>query len=174
MLLDKYNYCPVCGSQKFIANSEKSKVCGDCGFELFMNPCSANAAIITNEQGEMLVVRRKKEPAKGTLDLPGGFADVQETVEEGVCREVKEETGLHVTRAEYLFSLPNQYVYSGLTIPTLDLFFRCHVDNITDLKASDDAAECLWIPIKEVNPADFGLHSIRKGVEKYIRKLKRE
>uniref|UniRef100_A0AB33J472 NUDIX domain-containing protein n=1 Tax=Prevotella sp. GTC17259 TaxID=3236795 RepID=A0AB33J472_9BACT len=168
MLLDKYSYCPVCGSQKFTANSNKSKVCGDCGFELYMNPSSANAAIITNQHGEMLVVRRKKDPAKGTLDLPGGFADAGETVEEGVCREVKEETGLHVTRAEYLFSQPNLYVYSGLTIPTLDLFFRCHVDNITDLKAADDADECLWIPIKEINPADFGLHSIRTGVEKFI------
>ena len=47
---------------------------------------------------ELLVVRRAKEPAKGTLDLPGGFSDLYETSEEGVCREVKEETGLEVKK----------------------------------------------------------------------------
>ena len=50
---------------------------------------------------------RAKEPAKDTLDLPGGFIDMNETGEEGVAREVEEETGLKVKKATYLFSLPN-------------------------------------------------------------------
>ncbi|GAE84850.1 Nudix hydrolase family protein [Bacteroides reticulotermitis JCM 10512] len=40
-----------------------------------------------------MVCRRGKNPAKGTLDLPGGFIDIAETGEEGVAREVLEETG---------------------------------------------------------------------------------
>ena len=47
-----------------------------------MNPSAANAAFIVNEREELLVVIRKKEPAKGTYDLPGGFADEEETAEE--------------------------------------------------------------------------------------------
>ena len=90
--LDKFVYCPVCGSQHFDINNFKSKRCQDCGFTYYANPCSATAAFIVNDRQEMLVVRRAKEPAKGTLDLPGGFVDMYETVEDGMRREIKEET----------------------------------------------------------------------------------
>ena len=61
-------------------------------------------------------MRRAKEPAKGTLDLPGGFVDMYETVEDGMRREIKEETGLDVTEIQYLFSSPNVYVqYTNTT-----------------------------------------------------------
>ena len=125
--LEKFEYCPRCGSKHFDVNSEKSRQCENCGFEYYMNPSAATAAFILNERGELLVERRGKEPAKGTLDLPGGFTDLGETAEEGVAREVMEETGLEVCSAEYLFSIPNVYRYSGMDIPTLDFFFRCEV-----------------------------------------------
>ena len=51
-----------------------------------MNPSAANVAIIKNSEGEILVTLRKQEPAKGTLDLPGGFTEIGETSEEGVKR----------------------------------------------------------------------------------------
>ena len=110
--LDKFKYCPICGSSHFEEQDEKSKRCNECGFEYYMNPSSANVALILNEKEELLVVRREKEPAKGTLDLPGGFADIGETSEQGVIREVKEETGLNVKKVRYLFSIPNKYRYS--------------------------------------------------------------
>ena len=123
-LLEKFKYCPVCGSSHFATASPKSKRCSGCGFEYFMNPAAAVVAFITNCKGELLVERRKLEPAKGTLDLPGGFADALETGEEAVAREVMEETGLKVSEARYLFSQPNVYRYSGLDVNTLDMFFR--------------------------------------------------
>lgn len=121
-LLEKFKYCPVCGSSHFATASPKSKRCSGCGFEYFMNPAAAVVAFITNCKGELLVERRKLEPAKGTLDLPGGFADALETGEEAVAREVMEETGLKVSEARYLFSQPNVYRYSGLDVNTLDMF----------------------------------------------------
>lgn len=158
----------MCGSRMFAASSPKSKRCGGCGFELFMNASAATAAFIINESGELLAVRRKNDPARGTLDLPGGFVDIGETVEEGVVREVEEETGLKVEQVKYLFSLPNQYEYSGLLIPTADLFFRCDVADTSTVLAMDDAAESLWIPLAEVKATDFGLHSIQKGVARFL------
>ena len=64
--LEKFKYCPVCGSSHFEVNNFKSKKCSDCGFTYYANPCSATAAFIINDNNELLVVRRAKEPAKGT------------------------------------------------------------------------------------------------------------
>ena len=99
--LDKFKYCPVCGSSRFDIHNEKSKQCADCGFTYYANPSSATVALIVNEKNELLTVRRGKEPAKGTRDLPGGFVDMDETGEQGVAREVLEETGLIVNRSRF-------------------------------------------------------------------------
>ena len=173
--LQKFAFCPVCGSKHFVVNNFKSKRCQDCGFTYYANPCSATAAFIVNDNDEMLVVRRAKEPAKGTLDLPGGFVDMYETVEEGMRREIKEETGLDVQDIRYLFSSPNVYEYSGMGIHTLDMDFLVCVHGDPDklkttIRAADDAAEALWIPISEINPSEFGLTSIRNAVIRFCEK----
>jgi ADP-ribose pyrophosphatase YjhB (NUDIX family) len=159
----------MCGSERFEVNNFKSKKCKDCGFTYYANPCSATAAFIVNDKDELLVVRRAKEPAKGTLDLPGGFCDMGETVEEGMRREIKEETGLEVHDMEYLFSSPNVYMYSGMGVHTLDMDFlvRVHGEAIP-VRAADYAAEALWIPVSDIIPADFGLTSIRNAVIRFL------
>ena len=167
-LLSLFSHCPKCGAKAFVEDTEKSKRCEACGFVYFMNPSASTVAVIVDDQDRLLVVRRSKEPAKGTLDLPGGFCDCYETGEEGVKREVLEETGLSVIEARYLFSLPNMYQYSGLDIPTLDLFFLCRVAETEGATAMDDAGEVLWLPWEDVKPEDFGLKSISLGVARLL------
>ena len=112
-----------------------------------------------------------QRPRQGTLDLPGGFVDMGETVEEGMHREIKEETGLNVDYIEYLFSSPNVYLYSGMGVHTLDMDFLVRLPSQMEVHAADDAAECLWIPLSEVNPADFGLTSIRNAVIRFLKEV---
>lgn len=171
--LDKFAYCPVCGSKHFEINDEKSKKCANCGFEYYLNPSASNAAFIINEQNELLVITRRKDPAKGTLDLPGGFADIGETIEESVVREVKEETGLTVNSADYLFSIPNIYRYSGFDVPTLDAFFRCRVDDLTPLAAHDDAESFQWVPVGAIPTEQFGLRSVRHALFRFMDMMKK-
>lgn len=123
-LLKPFRFCPQCGSERFVDNNVQSKRCLDCGLIYYINPKAAVVALITNEQGDILVCRRAKDPARGTLDLPGGFTDLDETAEEAVAREVREETSLIVTETRYLFSLPNLYAYGGLVVPHDGSLFR--------------------------------------------------
>ncbi|MBO7230523.1 MAG: NUDIX domain-containing protein [Bacteroidaceae bacterium] len=165
--LHLFCFCPKCGSNAFVENDFKSKRCNDCGFTYYFNPLAATVAIITNNKGEVLVATRSKEPAKGTYDLPGGFCDSYETAEEGVAREVLEETGLKVTSARYLFTIPNTYNYSGMELHTMDLFFKCEVENCDATTADDDVAALQWIGIEELDSKNFGLKSISKSIEMF-------
>ena len=171
--LEKFEYCPKCGSHHFVANGATSKKCENCGFEYFMNPSASNVAIIKNAKGEILVERRQQEPAKGTLDLPGGFTQIGETSEEGLAREVMEETGLKVTDAKYLFSLPNIYRYSGIDIHTLDMFYLCEVEDDSVVAAGDDAADCMWLNPDDIHTEQFGLRSVRWGLIKFLERQDR-
>ncbi|RJQ17456.1 MAG: NUDIX hydrolase [Nitrospiraceae bacterium] len=57
------------------------------------NPFLTVDAIIEVEGGIILI--RRKNPPPGWA-IPGGFVDYGETIEEAVCREAKEETGLDI------------------------------------------------------------------------------
>jgi ADP-ribose pyrophosphatase YjhB (NUDIX family) len=168
--LHQFRFCPECGSDRFVERNAKAKHCEACGFTYYFNPSASTVALIerTADDGcvEWLCVRRAKEPARGTLDLPGGFSDMYESSEQGVCREVREETGLEVESVEFLFSLPNQYLYSGFNVHTIDMFYRCRVGNTANARAADDAGEILWLRPADINPDDFGLASIREGVRR--------
>ena len=144
--LDLFKYCPKCGSSRFDIHNAKSKKCADCGFLYYFNPSAATVAFILNRKGELLVCRRGKEPAKGTLDLSGGFIDMFETGEEGVARRVKEETGLTVTDTKADDSL---------------------------IEANDDVADSFWVSLDKVNPEDFGLDSVRKGVARFLEEFRK-
>ncbi len=164
--LSLFRYCPKCGSEEFNINNKESKKCNSCGFVYYFNSAAAIVAVIENSKNEVLVARRAKDPAKGTLDLPGGFAAMHETIEETVRREVLEETRLVISSLKYIFSIPNIYVYSDFEVHTMDLFFECKVDDFSKIKAQDDVLELLFIPKNKLNPDDFGLASIKKGIEK--------
>ena len=171
-ILEKFCYCPKCGSSHFVEDTEKSKKCENCGFEYFLNPSAAVAAFILNRTGKILIERRKKDPAKGMFDLPGGFVDVRETAENAIVREVMEETSLNVTDAKYLFTQPNVYRYSDFDVHTLDIFFLCTVEDETQMKAADDAAECMWMKPEDIRTEQFGLRSVRQALHIFLETLK--
>lgn len=164
--LYQFKFCPKCGSNEFVENNFKSNRCKSCGFVYYFNPSSSTVAIILNDNKEILVATRAHEPAKGTFDLPGGFVDMGETAETAVCREVKEETSLDVASVQYLFSIPNTYIYSDFEVQTTDLFFLCKIKNNMSFKANDDVATLQFIPIKQLDPNLFGLNSIKQAIKK--------
>ena len=107
--MDIYRFCPKCGT-KAERKLHNLLSCPNCGYDFYINPASTNAAILENPKGEILLVKRKFDPMKGHLDLPGGFVEIGESLEASTIREIKEELGLDIKIIEKLGE--NEYVAS--------------------------------------------------------------
>jgi ADP-ribose pyrophosphatase YjhB (NUDIX family) len=158
-------YCPQCGSAGLAVGDGKRWFCQQCDFSYYHNMAAAVAAVLLYDN-EILMTVRKHSPAEGMLDLPGGFVDYNETLEQALTREIKEELnitlGIHDWR--YLFSYPNRYEYDDITYYTSDVFFISQLLAKPEIIVSDDVADYLWIKIKDIKPEKIGLDSVRKAL----------
>jgi NAD+ diphosphatase len=164
-------YCPKCGSSEFSYKPDNSFLCANCEFHLYINASAAVAALIVNEKGELLLTRRAVEPQKGMLDLPGGFVDVMESAEQALCREIKEELNLDVTELTYFMSYPNEYVFGGLSVFTLDLAYVCVVKSFAGIDAKDDISGFEFIHPDNILFEQICSGSMRYIVQTYIEKF---
>ena len=165
---DALRFCPFCGAKALRQATAKKLACDACGGELFINPAAAAGALIVDDAGRLLVGVRANEPAKGTWDLPGGFAEPGEPIEDAVRREVREETGLDLEALEYAGSEPNAYPYKDVTYPTCDMAFLARPVGGQTARPGDELADLLWVPREEVDPSRFGLPSVRRIVERWL------
>ena len=136
---------------------------------LYLGPVAAVGGLVTNEEGELLLVRRAREPGKGCWGLPGGFVDRHETVEQALAREVSEETGLQLRSAELLMTYPNHYHYRGVIAPVIDLFYVCTAEDCGTLRlAPDEIDGHQWgIPGKP-QLDQMAFHSNRLAIEHWL------
>lgn len=90
-----YQFCPFCGKELEIEKEEdkERKFCSSCKWTYYPHVAGSAEAIIIREQ-RILLVKRNREPYKGTWMFPAGFVDYGEHPQETVTREIKEETGL--------------------------------------------------------------------------------
>ncbi len=93
----KVNYCPRCGTKVTLAEKfgRQRAVCPACGWIHFDDPKVA-VAILLEQDGRVLLVRRVNEPHRGLWTLPAGFVDAGEDPARAAERECLEETGLTV------------------------------------------------------------------------------
>ena len=114
--------------------------------------------IIIEEASRILLIKRKNEPFKDHLALPGGFINEGEKVEDAAKREAQEETSLDVDLIDILgvYSDPKRDP-RGHNMSTV-FIGRGLRNNRDEIKvvANDDAAEIEWINIEEVGDKELG------------------
>ena len=138
---NKFNMCPMCGSRKIEWKDGKKWLCPDCGFDLYCNVAAAVGIVLYDNYDNVLFEVRAKEPRKGFLCLPGGFVDPDESAEDAVVRECREEMGAQIKEGKFLCSFPNTYVYKNIEYKTCDLFFTAKLPD--EFKDMDDFVKTL-------------------------------
>ena len=114
------------------------------------------------------MVTRARDPKAGMLDLPGGFVEPQETAEQGLLRELKEELGFQFEHhGNYICSSTNQYEYANVVYNTLDLFFHIKLDKKPGLSVGDDVAAYKWMHIDEIPQNKIAFDSIKHAITFY-------
>ncbi len=98
------NYCTRCGAPlRFgpIEGEERERLaCESCGYIAYVNPRMVVTTLPVTDRGEVVLLRRGFEPGYGLWAQPGGFLEIDETVNEGAIRETLEEIGLVVEPGE--------------------------------------------------------------------------
>ena len=144
----RFHFCPVCGAEltkRYLTGRERL-VCSRCGRVHYENPIVGVAAIILNEEGKILLVRRSLNITyPGLWCIPCGYLEYDEDVRVGIVREIAEETNLVIEPSEVFtvhsnFHNPQQH--------TVGIWFLSKVVSGIPL-ADDDASELGWFELTD-------------------------
>jgi ADP-ribose pyrophosphatase YjhB (NUDIX family) len=145
-------FCPRCGAD--VAHEDKfgmvRPVCPQCGWIYFVDPKVA-AAVLVEQDGRVLLVRRANEPFRGLWTLPAGFVNGGEDPAEAAARECLEETGLSVHITMVLDVIAGREHNRGAD------FIIVYLAEVTggELSAADDADAADWFARNDLPPLAF-------------------
>jgi NADH pyrophosphatase NudC (nudix superfamily) len=163
-----FRYCPRCASARIQFDGINRFCCPDCGFVYFHNTAAAAGLIINTKQGFLFLIRGE-EPAKGKLDVPGGFLNPGESALEGLRRECREEIGRDCgDDIRFLASFPNIYEYKGIAYNTCDLFFTADMPDLTENDLTLQKGEiggCRFIRPENIDLDQIAFPSARLAIQ---------
>jgi 8-oxo-dGTP diphosphatase len=113
-------------------------------------------AVIWNEQGQILIDRRRLEGSMGGLwEFPGGKVEFGETIQQCIRREIYEELGIEISVGEHLITIDHEYTEYQVTL----LVYNC-----THLRGIPQAIECSeirWVNLDELDKFTFPAANLR-------------
>jgi len=150
-----YKFCPRCGAtlMKEQVEDRLRFMCTQCSWIHYENPLPCVAALVRNEKGEVLLIKRGVEPAVGKWALPSGFIEIDETPEMACVRELEEETGLlgRITGLLGVFSQESR-AYNRV------LIIGYAVEAEGELIPGSDSRDVRFFPADALPPIAFSSH----------------
>ncbi len=168
-----FAFCPNCSGTRIVRKDLKEHLCTDCGWIFFHNVAAA-CGVILRIDDSVLCIRRAKSPKRHGLDLPGGFVDPDETAEQALARECREELGIEPCNVKYFGSFPNRYVYRSVEYRTLDMFFLGTHHKVPDTFDRSEVEDVLLLRPADIEADGFAFESARKAMREYLSMLKTE
>lgn len=93
-------FCSRCGTRLGfgpVAGEDRDRLtCPDCGMVFYVNPRLVVTTLPITPAGKVMLIKRGIEPGLGLWAQPGGFLEIDETVQQAAVRETLEETGLQI------------------------------------------------------------------------------
>ena len=131
-------------------------------------PIVGVGAVVLDDDGRVLLVKRANEPLKGEWSLPGGAVDVGETLENGIRREVREETGIEIEVGPIVDVLDRIRHDAGgrVQFHYVLIDFLCRSRGGV-LQSATDAEQAAWVACSELRHygvANATITVIEKGV----------
>lgn len=157
-------YCAHCGA--YMSETSKQQMhpkCATCGFNHWQNPIPVavliQPATINGLYGPLIAVR-KIEPQKGGLALPGGFMQLNETVEEAAVREFSEECGVSdlVDPADCRLCFQAANIQAGQLLLFVRNRFSLSEKSCARLQNTDEAKDWRVRVRSDNTPLCFSLH----------------
>lgn len=167
--VENWAYCPSCGEQGITTKSagENPKFhCSKCNTSSYASPWVGAMVVLTDFVGRVLLLRRSIEPHLGHWDLPGGFLNPGESLEECAVREILEETGLRIKSLSYLTSVNHIY---GSQHPALTVVFKAEAAN-QDPVLCNENSEYTWCAVPDL-PDDLPMTDVAQVIA-VLKKLK--
>lgn len=107
-------------------------------------------AVIWNEQGQILIDRRRPEGLLGGLwEFPGGKLELGETVEECIKREIKEELGIEIEVGDRLVTIEHAYSHFRVTLMVH------HCRHLSGVPQAIECDEIRWVTLDEIDQFPF-------------------
>lgn len=127
-------------------------------------PILSVAAVVVDDAGRIVLVRRGKAPDAGEWSIPGGAVEIGESLEAALRREVREETGLEIAVGPFLeiYERVEHDADGGVRFHFVVIDYRCTITGGTP-HAGDDAAE-----VALVDPSDLDRYALAGSIRRVI------
>lgn len=132
-------FCAQCGTEltTVVESGRERPGCPRCGFIVYRNPIPV-ALVVAIQDERLLLVHRRNAPLANYWAPPAGYIEIDESLEEGAAREVKEETGLDIKIDRLL------HVYSRANAGVFMITFEGHVSGGSMTPSEDEVIEARW------------------------------